>query len=578
MPLRGFAREQSKMQRKATSNELVQLGGLVEEEHPTAVRPTDLQFARNVCRRGRTTGTRPGASLGDADYNAAISGTPPIQGIYEFRRNRDADRDLVVVAGANVYSDDSTALDKASNSVTLTSGADYHWTFDTFQNKLFAAGGNVGTDDLWYWSGSGALGNLTASMTSAGTAPSAGARYVFAKWNYLFLGGFGGTAYNDNPLVARYCDWGTDATDGANWTATNVIPGQLLGENFGPGSYGREYNTGFGAFQDNRGDFLLFLTNRRLLSFVPNPNSTGISDAFLLADSIDAGCVHQNAFVNLGLDLGDCVYLSHDGVHSLVQSNQYGGRTNGYLSWPIRKTFDQLSRSRIKYASGAYWPNEGIVTFLVTTGSGSNHNLILAMDIKDATPITPDTVRWYKWDFAPGAGITPNILAACRGSDDKPYIYVGDTAGRVFLFGRNTYSDNNTAIPVRFATKNEDYGLSTEQKTVGDTFVTLQGAGAYNISHQYLFDDGQTGGKRTSIQCPSAGSTWGTTGTLVWGSGTWGGGNPSIRNRISGVGSSVTIAHEFSHSGLDEPFWVASVSQDIFAAGAAADSESNPVV
>ena len=51
-----------------------------------------------LSRAASTTGTRPGLSLQDADYDAVISGTPGVQGIFEFRRNRDASRSLVVVA------------------------------------------------------------------------------------------------------------------------------------------------------------------------------------------------------------------------------------------------------------------------------------------------------------------------------------------------------------------------------------------------------------------------------------------------------------------------------------------------
>jgi len=145
VPIRGVARAASRGQeRKGVSNDLVMLGGLVEEEHPTAVRPTDLLRARNCVRKGRTTGTRPGLTLTDADYNAAIAGTPGVQGIYEFRRNRDADRDLVTVADGVAYSDDSTALDKATNSVVISTGDDYHWTFATHADRMYAAGGNFG--------------------------------------------------------------------------------------------------------------------------------------------------------------------------------------------------------------------------------------------------------------------------------------------------------------------------------------------------------------------------------------------------------------------------------------------------
>jgi hypothetical protein len=570
MPLRGFAASQAKRQeRKGVSNDLAILGGLVEEEHPTAVRPTDLLRARNIVRKGRTTGTRPGLAMNDAAYDAAISGTPGVQGIYEFRRNKDANRDLIVVADGVVYTGDTTSLDKATNSVQITTGDNYLWTFDTFQNKVFAAGGKdtATVDSVWYWTGSGALNKLDLATIGL----SAGARYVFSKWNFLFLGGLNGTAYNDNPLVIRYCNWGEDATDATKWAAANCIPGQTLGDNFGPGSYGKEYNTGMGSFQDNRNDFLLMLTNRRIITFAPNPAVAGNSTAFTMVDSIQTGCVGQNAFVNLGVDVGDAVYLSQDGIHSLVQSKEYGNTASNYLSWPIRKTFDSLNRSRLKYASGTYWPNEGLVLFLVTTGSSSTHNLILCMDIKDATVLTHETVRWYKWDFS---GINPNFITVSRGTDDVPYVYVGDLSGRVMRFGRNVYSDMDAGIASDFITKNDDYDMPYKQKTIGDTFVALQGNGSYNISHQLLLDDGQRLGQTTLVASPGGGALW---GGFNWGEAEWGSNEATIRHRVSSVGTSPTVAHRFSHSTANQPFWICSLTQEVFVSGATADAQANPV-
>lgn len=569
MALRGVARQAARGQeRKGVSNDLVMLGGLVEEEHTTALRPTDLIRARNVVRKGRTTGTRPGISLMDADYDAAITGTPGIQGIYEYRRNRDADRDLVVVADGNIYTaHDAPALDKTTNSVVISSGDNYHWTFASHANRMYAAGGNVPTDSVWWWDGS----TDPDIFDIATMGITGGARYVFQKWNFLFLGGLGGTAYNSNPLVARYCDYGTDPATASNWNAANVIPGNALQENFGPGSYGEEYNTGFGSFQDNRNDFLLFLTNKRIVSFAPNLAATGSENAFVMQESIDTGCVGQNAFVNLGMDVGDAVYLSMDGIHSLTQSKEYGNRASTYLSWPIRKTFDSLNRSRLKYATGTYWPNEGLVLFLVTTGSSDVHNLILCMDIKDADRISADTVRWYKWDFS---GITPNYITVGRGTDDVPYVYLGDIAGRVARFGRTVYNDLGGVIAADIVTKNDDYGMPHKQKTIGDTFVALQGNGQYSIGYQTLLDDGQRAGHSALLSVPGGGTLWGSS---TWGGGYWGSNEGTIRHRISNVGTSPTVSHRFFHSTQDQPFWVTSLSQEIFISGATADPDANPV-
>jgi len=569
MPLNRFSRSHARRQPGFQgSSPIAVLGGLNEDENRQALRPADLRVALNCARKGGMTGTRPGVTYGDSDYTVAIAGTnPAITGIFDYRRNRDDDRDLLVVQDGDVFKDSSgTALDKSTNSVTISTGNDYHWTFASYQDKVFAAGGKDG-DSFWYWDGAGAL-NKVSLVDSGGSAVDV--KYVFAKWNMIFVGGMNGANFDDNEMVFRYCDYATDATVATNWKSANVLPGQLLGENFGVSSYGSEYNTGIASFQDNRNDSLLFLTNERIVSFVPNPNLTSNANAFRLQDTVATGCVNQNAFVNLGLDVGDAVYLSQDGIHSLAQSEQFGDRVTQYLSWPIRKTFDTLNRSRFKYASGAFWPTEGMVLFSVATGSNTTNNLILCMDIKGADRITPETVRWYRWDLT---GITANVIRAVRGSDKKPYLYVGGTAGQLVRFDRDTYSDLGTgAISTVIQTKDEDFGLPSREKHIGDTYCILQGSGNYTINHSTMTDDGEIQLQTSAIEVPNTGSVY---DTGVYGTATYGDSESVIRHRIPGVGSSVTIGHRFAHAVANEPFWLGVMNQEVMISGPTDDATPN---
>lgn len=570
MPMRGFARQMASRQPGFISvRPLAELGGLVEEENPTGIPPNALVQSLNACRKGRMTGTRPGLNLGDASYDDEIgSGLSNFQGGYDYRYGQNANRELLVVVGGNVYrAHDGTAMTKGTG-VQITTGQNNYWTFASFQDKVFMAGG-ANTDTVNYWDGSGSPGTLNR------IALGFDAKYVFEKWNFLFLGGMNGTTYDDNALVGRYCDYATDATDAANWPSANSIPGQLLGENSGPGSRGLEYNTGFGSYQDNRGDFLLMLTNRRLLAFGQNPNLTSSADAFVHVDTVDTGCVHQNAFVNLGLDVGDAVYVSQDGIHSLSQSQEFGNKVTEYLSWPIRRTFDEINRSRMKYVSGAYWPLEGLVTFLFSTGSATSHSLILCLDIKNEKRISPDTVRWSKWQLS---GFTPNLLFAARDeTTEKPYIYAGGTDGSgIYLgrFQRNVYSDLGGAIETRIQTRNEEFGIISREKRVGDTYVAMQGSGNYKVQHTYVLDDGERFGQSSLLDVPEGGAVW---GSGVWGAMNWGGNESTIRNQVVGVDASVTIGHLFTHTGVDEPFWVGALDQEVFISGGTFDDAPNTV-
>ena len=532
------------------------LGGLNEDENPASLQQNQLREAINCARKGNMTGTRPGLSY-DSEYTAAISGTPPIQGLHEFRASRDATRHLVAIAGTSVYYDSTNAL-TTSGSPSITSGANYVWTFANYQNLMWAAGGLQGTDHILSWNG-----NTASAVTKRLNTLSIWPKYVFSKFNTLFLGGMNGTAYYDNYLCARYCDYATDATDAANWSTANVIPGQALGDNPGIGSYGEEFNTGFGSYQDNRSDFLLFLTNKRIISFVENPAVTTNANRFVASDAIANGCVDQRAFVDLGYDQGDAVYVSEDGIHSMALSQQYGTRENSFLSWPIRKTWETINRSRLKYTTAAYWPNEGLVLFAFSTGSSSTHNLILGMDIKGAKQISPDTVRWYKWYLN---GVVPNILKAARDPNGLPTIYVGSTLGKVANLSRVAYSDLSTAYPVRFRTKDEDFGAPATEKSIGDAFVMILGGGTHRPTHTFVLDNGTKTGKATPIRVAGSGSVY---GTGVYGTAVYGASESFLMDRVPGVGSSHTISHQFSHGNANQPFFIGQITQDVAGQGIA---------
>lgn len=546
-------------------------GGLNEDENPAALRPDQLREATNVCRLGNLTGTRPGL-VADSEYADPVTSAPAVQGVHEFRSGRDENRSLVVVAGGDVFTDDTTTLTKSS--ATISSGAQNLWTFAHHQGQLWGAGGASG-DSVWSWDGSG---NVTGRLSSLFGGSNAKPQFVFEKFGVLHLGGFyDGTDPWNNPLVSRYSDFAADTTLATSWPNSNTIPGQLLGENSGVGSYGNEFHTGFGSYQDNKGDFLLFLTNRRILSFRENPSVQSNANRFAQTDAIANGCVGQRAFVDLGFDQGDAVFASEHGIHSMALSQQYGNRENEFLSWPIRKTWETLNRSMLNRMCGAYWPEEGLVTFAVATGSNTYLDTILCMDIKGVSQISSDTVRWYKWRTN---GVNTNFLTAARDPDGVPRIYLGGAAGEVAPFSRSAYSDLGAAIPYAWRGKDEDQGLPSVEKAIGDTFLMVGGQGNYAPTMSYVVDDGRktittktlTVALSGFVLDNSAGNLVGastldnTAGTLS-GAGTLGSDFNLVRDRVVGFGSGFNLSHRFSHTGINEPLFIGQITQDIAADG-----------
>jgi len=541
------------------------LSGLNEDENPASLDTDQLRTALNCCRLGNLTGTRPGLAY-DTEYTAAISGTPAIQGLHEFRASRDATRHMISIAGGTVRYDFDSAL-TTSGTPVITAGANNVWTMAEYQNLLWGAGGLHGTDTIWSWDG-----NTSNPVTNRSSIlPSMNPKYVFQKFNALHFGGFDGSTVADNPMLSRYVDFAHDATDVLSWPSSNSIPGVLLGENPGVGTFGGEYHTGFGSYQDNKGDFLLWLTNRRIIVFKENPNVTSNANRFFESDAIANGCVDQRAFVDLGYDQHDSIFVSEDGVHSMALSQQFGNRENAFLSYPIRKTWQTLNRSRMKYITADYWPDEGLILIAVSTGSNTTHDLILVMDIRGSGKITPDTVKWYKWHLN---GVAANVIVAARDPDGLPTIYIGGNAGEVAQFTRTVYSDLGASVAVEFATKDEDYGYPSIEKSIGDTFLMVRGSGTYSPLHTYILDDGIKTGKVSALNLSLSGfelaadnGTGPNPGVL--GVTELGSGSSLTRNRILGVGSSFTISHEFSHAAINEPFFVGSIVQDIAQQGIA---------
>lgn len=542
---------------------LRELGGLNENEDPNSLKDTDLTEAENTARLGVLTGTRPGIGYDTGgEYESAIAGTPAVQGIKEWSIDRDATREVVVVAGGDAWNGPASpgdVLDKTTNSVTISSGANNLWTFADHNDVLFSAGGATG-DSFWYWDGTNPLGKVDPVNSSAQVLQ---ASYVFHWKNYLFLSGLKGRSLSDdNPMIWRYHDLGSDPTSATNWPTSNTIGGTGIG---GLPGYGSEFSTGTGAFADNNGSFLMLLTNKRIYSYVQDPNSL---IGFVKNDEIANGCVNQNAYVDLGLDSGDAVYMSEVGIHSLRLSQQYSGRARAFLSWPIRKTFSTLNRNRFKYVSAGYWPTEGLVAFAVSTGSSSTHDLILAMDIQEANEITPDTVRWYKWKLAPGLSESVNYITFGRDASNLPVMFVGTTAGKVGKFNRDTYVDFSTEYEWSMTTKHDDFGLPGVQKTLGDLHLVSRGNGNYNPTHQIVFDYGnRMSGRLDNLSFPQSGGVW---DTAVLGTDAFGGAQLLSKQKFYGLGSGETVSHRFRHkpsTGQNEPVFISSIAQQVSVTG-----------
>jgi hypothetical protein len=372
-------------------------------------------------------------------------------------------------------------------------------------------------------------------------------------------------------------------TLGASFPYSNAIGGPGIGGL--SGNWG-DWITGFGEYTDNNGDWLIIGTNRRLYSVRQTP----IGDRpFAITDEIPNGLVSQRAFVSLGVDSGDAVYMSSQGIHSLRQSQQHGTKANTFLSWPIRNTFAGLNRARLDQASGAYWPTEGLVVFSVPNGTSTFNNLILALDIKNAgtADLTAENVRWYKWTLAGtghAAGTPESVasFASAKDSTDVPYVYAGTYTGDVLHAQTSTYSDQGTtsasqvAYSMKWRTEDRAFDTFGREKQLGDIYTKMTPVGDYEPSLTVYFDFGRRPVQRpVSLDAANVTSVWDTetvSGTpdgdgAVWDTSAWSSDLSVASGKQNYEGSGEVLAFELTHAGANQPAGIVGLSYELAALG-----------
>lgn len=542
--------------------DLDDLRGLDENENPHLVGTKSLTIASNVWRLGRSIGTRPGMIRDpDGDYDAAIASGPTVCGIADFRRSRGTARDLVVVVPGAIHTDATTTLTLGAG-VDVTNAAELPWVFTQHKNKLFAAGGDVGVSDTaWYWDGSG---NVTRLGILNGAGSNIEPRYIFSFANRLWAGGFTGTDAAGNPGIIRY----SSLNDGTVWPVENTVGGNNSVGGFAADD--EEYVTGIGRFKNDDGRWLLVQTNRRLYPLHESLDPRRVLEG---TDEVAVGCVGQSAFVDLGVDAGDAIFMSDEGVHSLMESQREGNDKRRYLSWQIRRTFKSLNRSRMDRAVSAPWREHGLALFAVPTGSSTENDLVLVLDLKDSGDrVTADNASWFKWTL----GTNVSYLAPGRDDDGNPVLFWGDYDGNVGVFTTDFYADIDTPYSVQFRTKFSDFNSATTTKRLGDLYVDVgaDGSDGFAPTMRTMFDFGGGG----TIAYP-LGVT--ETDPFVIGSSALGGGDALagsdqtiFHNKIYAGGEFYTCAFEFYHNGEDQPFWVHRIAGELSVSGESAESDA----
>lgn len=524
--------------------------GLNEDENPAEVGDGELTISLNVFRRGRTKGTRPGFRRDPDVYTSAMTG--PVQGGVQYFRSNGSVYDSVIVENGKVREAVGADINGA-----LTFNASAPWTFAVFNDVLYGAGGTL-DDDLWSWNGTGnisAVGPMV-NLSAAAIYPA----YIFQKWGRLWTAGFRtaagaiATDLSSNPTTARYTPIGEPTV----WPTANTIGGSGAIAAFD--AYGDSWITGFGEYTDGQGDWLLVLLNDKIYPIAQTRDSLA---PFAVSEraAIQNGCVHQRAFVSLGLDSGDAIYLSKRGIHSIRASQEFGALQRSFLSWKIRQTFETINQSYIHTSVGAYDPRLGIVVFAVPTGANTSPDTMLVLDVKDKDRINAENAEWDIWRLgSTGDNALVTALWTAVSAAGKTVIYFGTKGGNVGHVDDDVHADLGNAYRARMRTKHYDYGEQAYEKQNGDIWINIQPGGSYTPTFRQVFDYGSRAGSTRQLSMPIDSALW---NSVTWNAFEWANESASVLTKVYGMGAGQTIAYEFDHSAASEPYFIANVAPEV---------------
>jgi len=176
------------------------------------------------------------------------------------------------------------------------------------------------------------------------------------------------------------------------------------------------------------------------------------------------------------------------------------------------------------------------------------------------------TARWYVWQLVGSQPFNANAMTVARDSvSGRRYLYIGDCLGNVLRFNRDVFSDVGSAYAVRFQTKHNDFGAPGVSKGLGDVWVGLQPGGSYEPKVRFIFDYGRkVSAQRALSFAAGANPHW---NEVKWNQFEWGVAHNTHRDKVYGTGQGDTVAFEFTHSGLAEPFRVTTLSAQVRATG-----------
>lgn len=350
---------------------------------------------------------------GTAKATAAISGTPQIVGIYDFKIPGGTQ---YIVFGTN----DGKIYKDATNTITTGLTANKLMSFEVFDKELYCFNGH---DVPHKWTGAGntaALSDIPTDWTGT-NFPSQIIRHGKGNSERMWAIGCPTTPYT---IYVSPDGDGDDFSD-ANVITFNIDTGDSLGLR------------GAGVMVD---DLIMFGNSR---SYIIDDNDTDTANWGYDQAAWSGGVAHHRLLVKTPSDI---VAMVEDGeIYSVRAAQEYGDYKRASLTrkaWIHKWIKDNLDLSKISQFHGVYDPILQAIKYFVVRSGETTVDMALVYFINEG--VENGWMIHDNLNFTSGYSAVSSALVRVGMGDYQ--VYTGGYSGYIWKLEQSTKSDDSNAI------------------------------------------------------------------------------------------------------------------------------------